>query len=100
MRILTTIQPYIRPNNLFFIFSDECEDDSDCNSHGSCIDLESISSPRKQCFCDAGWFGLKCAQGKYQFQHCTIIIIKTMFVYLPFIVNVWLVVAAAAVCSA
>ena len=46
-----------------FPFLDECENDSDCNSHGSCIDLESISYPRKQCFCDAGWFGMKCGQG-------------------------------------
>ena len=44
---------------------DECVDESDCNNHGSCIDIQSTTHPSKQCFCDPGWFGHSCSQGIY-----------------------------------
>ncbi|ELU07299.1 hypothetical protein CAPTEDRAFT_222245 [Capitella teleta] len=40
---------------------DECEDDSDCN-HGQCVTASEHSFPQKQCYCQAGWFGLLCEQ--------------------------------------
>ncbi|KAK2722151.1 hypothetical protein QYM36_002636 [Artemia franciscana] len=40
---------------------EECIDDRDCGSHGKCIEIESTTSPGKQCYCEAGWFGPGCA---------------------------------------
>ena len=45
-------------------FSDECVDDSDCGNKGSCIDIMSTKFPKKQCFCNPGWFGEGCSRGK------------------------------------
>ena len=45
------------------LFTDDCIDESDCNNHGSCIDVKSIKFPQKQCFCNAGWFGRLCEEG-------------------------------------
>ena len=38
-------------------------DASDCSNNGECVDLMGISIPRKQCFCDAGYFGENCEKG-------------------------------------
>ena len=48
-----------------FIFSDECENERDCSNHGACIDIQATSFPRRQCFCDPGWFGERCSRGKF-----------------------------------
>ena len=48
-----------------FILSDECENESDCSNHGACIDIQATSFPRRQCFCDPGWFGERCSRGKF-----------------------------------
>ena len=45
--------------------TDECEDESDCSGHGSCIDLKTSWYPSKQCFCNSGWFGDNCARSKH-----------------------------------
>lgn len=45
-------------------YQDECVDDEDCGRHGKCIDLEATTAPKKQCFCQAGFFGAGCAEGK------------------------------------
>uniref|UniRef100_T1JI04 EGF-like domain-containing protein n=1 Tax=Strigamia maritima TaxID=126957 RepID=T1JI04_STRMM len=41
-------------------YKDECLVDSDCGFHGHCVDLGGTTYPRRQCYCDAGWFGLRC----------------------------------------
>ena len=45
-------------------FADECVDDSDCGDEGSCIDIMATKFPKKQCFCNPGWFGEGCSRGK------------------------------------
>jgi hypothetical protein len=45
-------------------YQDECLEDEDCGRHGKCIDVEATSAPRKQCFCQAGFFGAGCAEGQ------------------------------------
>ena len=50
--------------------TDECEDESDCSGHGSCIDLKTSWYPSKQCFCNSGWFGDNCARSKYDRDTC------------------------------
>lgn len=49
-------------------YKDECAEDGDCGLHGKCFDIEATSSPRKQCFCEAGWFGPLCIESKFYFQ--------------------------------
>ncbi|XP_060536686.1 uncharacterized protein LOC132708394 isoform X2 [Cylas formicarius] len=41
-------------------FRDECLEGSDCGDHGVCVDIEATTSPRKQCYCQIGWFGPGC----------------------------------------
>ncbi|XP_059615678.1 uncharacterized protein LOC132261124 isoform X2 [Phlebotomus argentipes] len=41
-------------------YKDECLVDQDCGNQGKCIDLEGTSLPRKQCYCNFGWFGPGC----------------------------------------
>ncbi|XP_064625321.1 uncharacterized protein LOC135486457 isoform X2 [Lineus longissimus] len=41
-------------------YKDECWKDTDCNSHGSCIDRKSRAYPKKVCYCKKGWYGLLC----------------------------------------
>jgi len=36
--------------------------DSDCLNGGECFDTHAVSSPRKQCYCAAGYFGEKCGK--------------------------------------
>lgn len=46
-------------------FSDECLNDEDCGIQGKCIDLQGTSLPRRQCYCNFGWFGPNCAKSEY-----------------------------------
>lgn len=46
-------------------YSDECISDDDCGNQGKCIDLQGSAMPRRQCFCNFGWFGPNCAKSKY-----------------------------------
>ena len=43
-------------------FKDECVEDQDCGRHGRCVDLDATSAPRRQCFCQMGWFGPDCTK--------------------------------------
>jgi len=43
-------------------YQDECIVDRDCGIHGKCHDVQSTSAPRRQCFCEVGWFGPKCSK--------------------------------------
>lgn len=54
----------INCNMSFFSFQDECFTNADCNGHGKCIDIDATSYPKKQCFCEKGWFGINCELGK------------------------------------
>lgn len=54
----------ILTHSLLTKFADECMDDSDCGNKGSCIDIMATKFPRRQCFCNPGWFGESCSQGK------------------------------------
>ena len=49
-------------------YQDECVDDEDCGRHGKCIDVEATTAPRKQCFCQAGFFGAGCSEGDFWFR--------------------------------
>lgn len=46
-------------------YSDECVSNDDCGNQGKCIDLQGSSMPRRQCFCNFGWFGPNCAKSKF-----------------------------------
>ncbi|KZS04520.1 Uncharacterized protein APZ42_032839 [Daphnia magna] len=41
-------------------YRDECSEDKDCGRHGKCVNLEATTYPKKQCFCEMGWFGPQC----------------------------------------
>ncbi|TRY75553.1 hypothetical protein TCAL_06383 [Tigriopus californicus] len=41
-------------------YHDECEKDKDCGRRGSCVDVDATTAPRKQCFCQIGYFGDEC----------------------------------------
>ncbi|XP_076353423.1 uncharacterized protein LOC143248691 isoform X2 [Tachypleus tridentatus] len=41
-------------------YLDECWSDSDCGSHGKCVNVDSTTFPKLQCFCQTGWFGENC----------------------------------------
>lgn len=43
-------------------YRDECMDNSDCGEMGKCVDLDTTTPPRKQCYCEMGWFGLNCVK--------------------------------------
>ena len=40
-------------------YRDECRTDKDCGIHGKCQEVQN-QAPKKQCFCQVGWFGPKC----------------------------------------
>ena len=46
----------------FCQYQDDCVQDKDCGIHGRCQDIMSTSAPRKQCYCQAGYFGEGCKQ--------------------------------------
>ena len=56
-----------------FILSDECKSERDCSNRGACINIQATSFPRRQCFCDAGWFGESCSRGKLAQTVCEIL---------------------------
>lgn len=41
-------------------FRDECLENSDCGAQGVCVDVEATTAPRRQCYCQLGWFGPGC----------------------------------------
>ncbi|XP_076320004.1 uncharacterized protein LOC143230387 [Tachypleus tridentatus] len=41
-------------------YKDECWADEECGPNGKCISVDSTSFPKKQCFCEEGWFGENC----------------------------------------
>lgn len=43
---------------------DECTTNQDCGAQGKCIDTEGTSLPRRQCYCNLGWFGPGCTKSK------------------------------------
>ena len=46
-------------------YRDECSEDKDCGRHGKCFHLEGATSfPKRQCFCEMGWFGPLCNKRK------------------------------------
>jgi hypothetical protein len=45
-------------------YKDECADDKGCGRHGKCINVDATSAPRKQCFCEMGWYGPDCTKRK------------------------------------
>lgn len=45
-------------------FGDECINDEDCGLQGKCIDLHGTSLPRRQCYCNFGWFGPNCSKSE------------------------------------
>lgn len=47
-------------------YKDECTVDQDCGIHGKCIDLEGTSLPRRQCYCNFGWFGPGCNKSNFK----------------------------------
>lgn len=46
-------------------YRDECIDDGDCGDRGRCVDVEATTAPRKQCYCELGWFGPACTKRKF-----------------------------------
>lgn len=45
-------------------FHNECSSHPDCGPHGQCIDLKGTAMPKKQCYCNFGWFGPGCSKSK------------------------------------
>ena len=45
-------------------YKDDCLEDKDCGRRGRCVDVDATTSPRRQCFCERGYFGDGCRQGK------------------------------------
>ena len=43
-------------------YQDECLKHEDCGGHGKCWDIEATSAPRKQCYCETGFFGAGCSK--------------------------------------
>lgn len=43
-------------------YQDECIKDDDCGQRGRCIDIDATTAPKKQCFCQLGYFGPGCSQ--------------------------------------
>ncbi|XP_030757105.1 uncharacterized protein LOC115882976 isoform X4 [Sitophilus oryzae] len=43
-------------------FRDECLENSDCGSQGICVDIDATTAPRKQCYCQLGYFGPGCTR--------------------------------------
>lgn len=47
---------------------DECSVNQDCGLQGKCIDIGGTALPRKQCYCNLGWFGTGCNKSKFNHQ--------------------------------
>ena len=66
-----------------FFFTDDCVDDSDCggSAKGACIDIQGTSRPMKQCFCNPGWQGPACGNGKsiVTYNHYTLYLFPCSF---------------------
>lgn len=45
-------------------YRDECIDNSDCGDRGRCVDIQATTAPKKQCYCELGWFGPACTKSK------------------------------------
>lgn len=65
-------------------YKDECVEDGDCGDQGRCIDVHATSAPRKQCYCEPGWFGPACTKRElrifiYNSNHIIIIIMVYVF---------------------
>ncbi|XP_071951273.1 uncharacterized protein [Antedon mediterranea] len=41
-------------------YEDICANTADCNDHGQCHDILATSYPKRQCYCEDGFFGIKC----------------------------------------
>lgn len=41
-------------------YEDDCSVDKHCGRHGKCVDVKATSAPRRQCYCQAGFFGKFC----------------------------------------
>lgn len=50
-------------------YVDECLNDDDCGAQGKCIDLHGTSLPKRQCYCNFGWFGPNCAKSMWFFPY-------------------------------
>ncbi|KAL1448811.1 hypothetical protein WDU94_000071, partial [Cyamophila willieti] len=46
-------------------YKDECGEDIDCGDRGRCVDVKASTAPRKQCYCELGWFGPGCTKSKF-----------------------------------
>lgn len=45
-------------------YLDECVNDQDCGNQGKCVDINGSTLPRRQCYCNLGWFGPGCNKSK------------------------------------
>ena len=43
-------------------YQDECINNDDCGFRGRCINVDATTAPRKQCFCQLGYFGPGCSK--------------------------------------
>lgn len=41
-------------------YKNDCETEADCHNHGQCIDHEGTSLPKKECYCQIGYYGQTC----------------------------------------
>lgn len=46
-------------------FRDECIENKDCGDQGRCVDVQASTPPRKQCYCESGWFGPACTKSNF-----------------------------------
>lgn len=57
-------------------YLDECAADQDCGAQGKCFDIGGTTLPRKQCYCNMGWFGQGCNKSEFsKFNICASIFI-------------------------
>ena len=52
------------PDHVLIRVPEDCINDADCSNHGECINIDATSYPKRQCFCEQGWFGQQCNRGK------------------------------------
>jgi EGF-like domain len=45
---------------------DECTTDQDCGLQGKCVDIGGTALPRKQCYCNLGWYGPGCNKSTHR----------------------------------
>ncbi|XP_033738830.1 uncharacterized protein LOC117326259 isoform X2 [Pecten maximus] len=62
-------------------FMNDCETNTDCSSHGLCAFMEATSYPKRQCYCDPGWYGQFC---EHESVLRTTMVDKSMFVHTNF----------------